>query len=260
MPQSHVTSAIVLRTRPFGESDKIVSFLTEDLGKITGIAKGAKRSQRRFANSLEPFSVVNLQVRDKHHGALAFIVAADLQFGFKRLLGSLEKISFASYIVEITEGLIAEREESRAVFQHLSEALRYLEDNEISLRFLTSYELKLLRLTGYQPLLDRCKQCGKDHGDPSAAQWHFSSSDGGILCLACSRVRKELLPVGPTALQVLMDLQSENSPSRSRFLLPLSVVKEIRTVLLRFIQFHLEREIKSAPFLSEFASVYSARP
>jgi DNA repair protein RecO (recombination protein O) len=260
MLRSHVTSAIVLRTRPFGESDKIVSFLTEDLGKITGIAKGAKRSRKRFANSLEPFSVVNLHVRDRSHAGLVLIVAADLQFGFKRLLGSLEKIAFASYIVEITEGLIAEREENRSVFQHLSEALRYLEDNDVSLRFLTSFELKLLRLTGYQPLLDHCKQCGKDRRGASAAEWHFSLRDGGILCRQCSRLRNEILPLGANALEVLMDLQSENSPSRSRLLLPLSVIKEIRSVLLRFIQFHLEREIKSAPFLCEFASIYSARP
>jgi DNA repair protein RecO (recombination protein O) len=260
MPQSHVTSAIVLRTRPFGESDKIVSFLSEDLGKITGIAKGAKRSRRRFANSLEPFSVVNLHVRDPSHAGLALIVAADLQFGFKRLLGSLEKIAFASYIVEITEGLIAEREENRSVFQHVSEALRYLEDNDVSLRFLTSFELKLLRLTGYQPLLDRCKQCGEDRRGTSAPEWHFSLRDGGILCRPCCRLSNEILPLSATALDVLMDLQSENSPSRSRLLLPLSVIKEIRSVLLRFIQFQLEREIKSAPFLSEFASVYSARP
>jgi DNA repair protein RecO (recombination protein O) len=260
MPQSHITSAIVLRTRPFGESDKIVSFLTEDLGKVTGIAKGAKRSRRRFANSLEPFSVVNLHVREQPHAGLLFIVAADLQFGFKRLLGSLEKISLASYMVEITEGLIPEREENRPVFRHLNEGLRYLEDNDASLRFLTLFELKLLRLTGYQPLLDRCKECGKHRRDDFAGHWQFSPREGGVLCRSCSPVKTDLLPLGATASEVLLDLQSENSPTRSRILLPLSVVREIRSVLLRFIQFHVDREIKSASFLSEFAPVYSARP
>ena len=48
------TPALVLRGRTHGESDKIVTFLTRDWGKVTGIAKGAKRSQRRFVNVLEP--------------------------------------------------------------------------------------------------------------------------------------------------------------------------------------------------------------
>ena len=72
----HVTPAIVLRTWPFGESDKIVSFLTESHGKLTGIAKGAKRSRKRFVNSLEPFSLVNLRFQDRAHSNLAFIVAS----------------------------------------------------------------------------------------------------------------------------------------------------------------------------------------
>jgi len=52
MRANYLTPAIVLRSRPFGESDKIVSFLTESYGKLTGIAKGAKRSRKRFVNPL----------------------------------------------------------------------------------------------------------------------------------------------------------------------------------------------------------------
>ena len=83
MRLSHVTPAIVLRTRPFGESDKIVSFLTENFGKITGIAKGAMRSRKRFVNSLEPFSLVNLCFQDRAHTNLVFILGAELAHGFR---------------------------------------------------------------------------------------------------------------------------------------------------------------------------------
>src|ERR671922_221952 len=104
----YVTQAIVLRARPFGESDKIVSLLTESHGKVTGVAKGAKRSRKRFVNSLEPFSLVNLRFQDRPYSNLAFILASDLSLGFKHLATSLEKISYASYLVEITDALIRE--------------------------------------------------------------------------------------------------------------------------------------------------------
>jgi DNA repair protein RecO (recombination protein O) len=247
--------AIVLRTRPFGESDKIVYFFTENYGKLTGIAKGAMRSRRRFVNSLEPFALVNLSFQDRSHSNLAFILSSDLVSSFSKLATALDRISFASYLVEITDGLCAEREENSAVFQHLREGLIHLSENGTSLRFLTSFELKLLRLAGYQPILDICKRCRKNRVVGAVAQWHFSPLDGGILCELCARHSAEILPLGGAAVEVLTALQSGGDALPPRLSLPLSVVKEIRSVVLRFIQFQIDREIKSAPFLEHFSSV-----
>lgn len=250
MRLSHATPAIVLRSRPFGESDKIVSLLTRNFGKISGIAKGAMRSRKRFVNSLEPFALVNLRFQDHPHSNLVFILTADLTVGYRQLVNSLESISHAAYLVEITDGLIGEREESGAVYQHLSDGLCYLDKCGTSLRFLTSFELKLLRLVGYQPALDRCRRCPKAPLDHVAYSWYFSPVDGGILCESCATSRRETLPLGAKAVEVLAVLQSENNDLPSPFSLPLSVVNEVRAVMLRFIQFHMAREIKSAIFLS----------
>lgn len=255
MRTCQVTLAIVLRAKPYGESDKIISFLTEKHGKISGIAKGAKRSRRRFVNSLEPFSLVNLRFYERSHGSLAFIQSSDLLLSFPKLLTSLDKISFASYLVEITDGLIGEADQDRLLFQHLRSGLDYLNENHVSLSFLTSFELKLLSLVGYQPLLDHCKRCGKERRDHPSSRWHFSLKDGAILCEPCSRLRKETLPLGAAAVEVLTDLQSKSTLVAARRSLPCSVVREIRSVVVRFIQFHMEREIKSAPFLHRFASI-----
>lgn len=257
MRLSQVTPAIVLRSRPYGESDKIVSFFTEQFGKLTGIAKGAMRSRRRFVNSLEPFSLVNLRFHDRAHTNLAFIVASDLEFGFRQLATSLERISYASYLVEITEGLVGEREENPIVYQHLRDGLRYLDANGTSLRFLTTFELKLLRLAGYQPVLNGCKHCGKERNSGATARWHFSPADGGILCDSCVKLRREVLSLGSTAVEVLTALQAESQDLADRIILPFSVIKEIRSVALRFIQYHMDREIKSAAFLYQFSSMQS---
>src|SRR5918999_471829 len=250
----HATPAIVLRAWPFGESDKIVCFLTRENGKVTGIAKGAKRSRRRFVNSLEPFSLVNLRFQDRAHSNLAFILASDLSLGFKHLLASLEKIAFASYLVEITDGLIGEREESRFVFQHLKDGLVHLEEKPPSLMFLTSFELKLLRLAGYQPLLDRCRRCSNGR-DQFAVRWHFSLRDGGLLCHSCSASRREILPVSEPTLDFLTKLQEENSISPCNVSPSTTALEEVRSVMHRFIEFHMDRKIKSASFLHRFSTV-----
>jgi DNA repair protein RecO (recombination protein O) len=258
MRSNSVTSAIVLRTRPFGEADKIVSFLTEDFGKVTGIAKGAMRSRRRFVNSLEPFARVNLRFQDRPQNSLVFILAAELLFGYRQLSTSLERMSHAAYLVEITDGLISERQENLAVYHHLRDSLRYLEERGTSLRFLTSFELKLLRLVGYQPVLDNCKRCARGYPEEISRQWHFSFIDGGLLCDSCAGSRRETLPLSPRAVEILAALQSEPDALPELLPLPPSVIKEMRAVTQRFVQFHMDREIKSAAFLEQFSSAYLA--
>ncbi|MSP39221.1 MAG: DNA repair protein RecO [Deltaproteobacteria bacterium] len=258
MPPSLVTPAIVLRSRPFGESDRIVSFLTADFGKITGIAKGAMRSRKRFVNSLEPFAQVNLHFQDRAQSGLAFIVAADLVVGYRHLARSLETISHAAYLVEITDGLVGEREESMAVYHHLRDGLRRLEEHGTSFRLLIAFELKLLRLVGYQPVLDNCKRCAHEFPDPEITLWYFSPADGGVLCNSCASVRREALPLGAKAIEILTALQAEPNNLPSSLSLPMSVIKEMRAAIEFFIQFHMVRQIKSAAFLQQFSPAFSA--
>ena len=257
MRPSHATSAIVLRARPFGEADRIITFLTEEFGKITGIAKGAMRSRKRFVNSLEPFAYVNLRFQDRPQSNLVFILAADLIVGYHRLAANLECLVHAAYLVEITDGLIGEREENCAVFQHLRDGLRHLEERGTSLRFLTAFELKLLSLAGYQPILDYCNCCDRNRLADGANQWYFSLADGGILCNVCATSRRQTLPLSTKAVEILTALRSETVDLPSPVSLPASVIGELRAVTLRFIQFHMDREIKSAAFLQQFSSVSS---
>jgi DNA repair protein RecO (recombination protein O) len=249
-----LTRAIILRARPFGESDKIVSFFTEQYGKLTGIAKGALRSRRRFVNSLETFSLINLTFYERAQSNLVFVLAADLIRSPRMLLQDLERIAYASYLVEISEGLVAEREPNLAIFQHLQDGLDYLGENAASLRFLTAFELKLLTLAGYQPIWDHCKRCHLDDNSQRSS-WHFSPLDGGLLCDSCAPSRRELLPLGKNAIEVLKALQNGVNNLPAPLSLSHAVVSELRSALLRFVQLQLDREIKSASFLHQFSSV-----
>ncbi len=266
MPVLSVSPAIVLRTRSFGESDKIVSLLSRDFGKVTGIAKGAKRSRRRFVNTLEPFSLVNLRFQERAQSSLVFIHACDWLQVFKRLTTDLERIAMASYMVEITDELTREREESRATFEHLKQGLVFLEEQGSSASYLTFFEMRLLALSGYQPMLEGCRRCGKkrpqpveslmireaeEHGD-YIPRWSFSPRDGGILCRSCLPFRKEALPLSVEALNALARLQQleERPPSYSSLSGP--ALKETRSILPRFIQYQINKELKSVSFLETF--------
>ena len=196
---------------------------------------------------------MNLRFQDRPHSTLAFVHACDPIRLFKELTTSLEKIAYASYFVEVTDGLAGEREENRRVFEHLREGLIFLEENGISLSFLTFFELKMLKLSGYQPTLGHCRRCGKNFHEGSQIQWRFSPRDGGVLCRPCSTFRKEAVPLTSEALGVLAELQKANSILPHHLALSPAALKESRPALVRFIQFQINKELKSAPFLEAFS-------
>ena len=53
---------VVVRTHKFGESDRIVTIVTQDSGKVKAVAKGVRKSGSRFGSRLEPMSHVQLQL------------------------------------------------------------------------------------------------------------------------------------------------------------------------------------------------------
>src|SRR6185295_17336061 len=123
-PQAN--EAVVLRTRAYGESDKIVTFLTNDAGKLTGIAKGAKNSRRRFANCLDPFTRVRVHYRARPGASLVFMESCDLLHA----TGSLaepNKFAYGSYLIELVDQLTEEAHPVLEVYQLLHEALEQLQ-------------------------------------------------------------------------------------------------------------------------------------
>ena len=116
MPLEESTPAIVLRARDYSESDRIVTLLTENFGKLAGIAKGAKASRRRFERKLEPFSQVILYFRRRPHGQLVFITRAEPgDAPADRLEDDLRKIALGSYLLELADARRPSRAQQRDV-------------------------------------------------------------------------------------------------------------------------------------------------
>jgi DNA repair protein RecO (recombination protein O) len=175
------TPALVLRTRPYGESDRIATFITEEHGKVAGIAKGAKNSRRRFAGTLEPFVLVRVVFRQRAAAELAFLVRCEL-------LG---------------------RESGREVYALVHDTLMLLDGGAPVDPVLRAFELHLLAATGYAPALDRCHSCGKvaDKVADGDALW-LALERGELVCRACVRVGEPLRPLGAAAARELALLAS----------------------------------------------------
>ncbi len=244
---SHSSAAIVLRARSHGESDKIVSFLTRDFGKITGIAKGALRSKRRFVASLEPFTQVQLGFRSRRHDELCFIESADIVRAARRLAFDLDRYAYSTYVVELIDSMVEGREAEAAVFELVERTLARIDcaPEPPVAEWLRAFEVKLLALTGLEPRIDRCARCQSPPDEERV--FHFNPRTGLLLCHACADGTG--MSVSSAALRYLAALKNGASHASA------SSAGEARVVLQTFIVHHTRRPLRSPALLREILGV-----
>lgn len=251
------TPAIVLRTRAYAESDKIVTFLSRDWGKITGIAKGAKRSRRRFVNVLEPFTHVQVRFRPSRSGDLMFILGCELIQAFRRPSADLERFALASYVVELADVMIVGREAGHEMYDLVLTSLSTLEDEtSLSPLFSSLFALHMLHHAGYAPDLTTCQQCATVLAQKSTEEFaedapalSFSSHLGGLLCQRCHGQGGTILQLSPETVSVLRCYQETHTPLSLD--VPARARNEMRALVTRLLARHLPRPLKSVAFLEQ---------
>jgi DNA repair protein RecO (recombination protein O) len=144
--------AIVLRLTDYGEADRIVSLFTLEQGKLQGIARGAKRSRKRFAGALDPFAHLKLQLQ--FGPGLATLLSADIVGIFPGIRSDLAKIGTAAYACELVERLTPDEEPSPRLFRLLYCYLQRLDTAPLSPSDRRFFAVNLLKILGYQPELE----------------------------------------------------------------------------------------------------------
>jgi DNA repair protein RecO (recombination protein O) len=159
--------AVILNTFDYAESDRIVTFFTKEEGKLGGIAKGARRSRRRFVGNLEPLSRTGLLYHYNPASELVRVEDSTLIDGYPGLKGDIERLAAGSCLVELASEMTREGQRNAALFELLTGFLELFNESgptEVLLRF---FEVKLLKAVGYMPRLDSCVVCSAafDVGD-----------------------------------------------------------------------------------------------
>src|SRR5947208_8910086 len=186
------TPAIVLKSRKWGDADRIVTFFTLKHGKIRGVARGARRMKSRFGGTLEPFVHCDLVLYEKPGDTLYRVSQTDVRQAFHPLRDSLETITGAAQLANLAGAVTADGDAVPRVFHALLEGFRAIGQSEDAATTAALYELEILRFAGYLPHLERCNSCQSTATD----RWFFSPRAGGTLCGPCARhepVRRALI-------------------------------------------------------------------
>ena len=247
MGPSQASQAIILRTRAYGESDKIVTFLTEDAGKLTGIAKGAKNSRRRFANCLDPFTRVRAHFRSRPAAGLVFLESCDLLEPVGALVDP-SKFAYGSYLVELIDQLTAEAHPVRELYNLLAEGLDELRHGAATAALLRAFEVQLLYHAGYEPQLQHCGRCHRPLSPQTSA--FLDPIHGSIVCAGCRNREESLISIDPRTLAALQRLKGQPLNQLRGHRLPGGVATEAAQLMGRLLALHLPRPLRSTKLIA----------
>lgn len=190
--------AIVAGGRNFGESDRIINFVTAQ-GRLSAFAHGARKSRRRFRGVFENFATVLLEFEPRKRAGMSTIRSASVVKSRLELRSDLEKIALASYLAELCAAVAPEDDPADELFQLLEETLDLLCETTASTVIRRTFELKLIEALGYSPRLDRCVHCEEE----LPAIYYLDFIRGGAFCeLHAEQATK----VGPKTLVWLSNI------------------------------------------------------
>ena len=240
------THAIVIRSLNYGESDKIITFFTKDFGKLKGIAKGARRSRKRFQNAFGLFSHLRLIFFDKEGLGLVRAESCDILHSFPKIKEDLQKILYGNYYLELVNEMAGEREANREAFELLLSFLLSLEEASLQEEPLRIFEIRMLSLFGYRPNMRRCDLCKKDWEDlKEIPVVFFSLERGALICEPCSKMRNNLIPLSLGTARLIEKISQTELSKVERLRFTLQALSESRELLPKFISYQLGKELKS---------------
>ncbi|MEE8574668.1 MAG: DNA repair protein RecO, partial [Thermodesulfobacteriota bacterium] len=247
------TEAVVLNAFDYGESDVIVSLCTRDFGKIKGIAKGGRRSKKRFVATLSPLARIDLHFHHSERSDLNRLEDSKLIDGFNALKTDIERVSIGSYFLELTDEMTREGEPAPELFELLTGFLRMIENTEKPANVARFFEIRMLSLLGFMPVLDGCVVCNKSS---NGERGYFNSERGGLVCKACAVGVRNLIPISMGTAGFLSTASKFSIEKLSRLQPSDSLVSEGERVLGDFIRHQTGKELKTKRFMESLKAAF----
>ena len=168
---------IVVSTVPYKESSKIINIFTKDMGLIGCIAKGCKSIKSKLRLGSEKFAYGTFHISYKENG-LSTLTEVDIEDYFINIKSDITKISYLSYICELSEKVFRESND-KEIYSLMINAIKKIEENYEPKIITNILELKYLNYIGINLNLDECVSCG------NTKVATISLQKGGYICSNC---------------------------------------------------------------------------
>jgi DNA repair protein RecO (recombination protein O) len=238
------TEAIILKTFPLGEADRLVSFLGRTSGRVRGVAAGARRLKNRYGSTLEILSHVQIWYVEKETRDLVRIQQAELLESFHKAQSDYGLSTGLAAISEISELILPEHEVSEPMFRLILLAAREVERTGDWNLPLSYFAFWTVRLGGWLPRFDRCVVCGTPFGAKPA---FYDAHQPGLFCEKCRRPGMKPLHVEARNLAERFAGEGLDRIEYEKAMQP--AARELRDAGLGWIEHHLERRLRTRELL-----------
>lgn len=238
------TEAIILKTFPLGEADRIVSFLGRTSGRLRGVASGARRLKNRFGSTLEVLSHVQIWYVERETRELVRIQQTELLDSLHKAQSDYGLSTGLAVISEIAEHVLPEREVSEAMFRLILLAAREIERTGNWQLPLSYFAFWTVRLGGWLPRFDRCASCQAVFGEAPA---FYDAHRSGLFCEKCRQPGMKPLHQEARALA-----ERFTGERLDRIVLEERMrasIKELRLAAIAWIELNSERRLTTPELL-----------
>lgn len=244
------TTAIVLRATAYGEADRVVTLLGRDTGKLSAMARSARKSLRRFGGGLGMAATGIATVSDRRGAEMVGLESFEVMKPRAGLVSDVARAAHAAYALELVDKLSPPRQPDADVFDWLDELLDRVEVGTPTAARIRVFELGLLTRLGLAPLLDACVACGRrDLGDETV---RYVPDRGGVLCPRCATQGR---PMAAVVRHALVRLQAASladaEPGAGHAALPAGVNVAAREAIAEALAGHLSGPLKSLDFIAK---------
>lgn len=241
------TTGLVIRQADFSESSRVVTLFTRDFGKISAVAKGAKRLKGPFESALDLLTESRLVFLKKSSGGLDLLTECQLMARFRPPAGNLHSLYGGYYVAELLAGLTEEYDPHPVLYDEAVTTLRRLAE-EADFRWpVLRFEVILLREIGHLPDFRACLACGRAVVD--YANFVFWVSQGGLLCPNCRKQEFASHPIHGPTLQLFEQLSADELPETSLDQISKKTLQELRHLITAAICQPLDRRPKMLSYL-----------
>ena len=237
-----VFRGVVLRQTETKEADKILTVLTAEKGKLSVIARGARKKGSRLAAASQLLAYSELTAYESR-GWYMMTEGATLQL-FPGLRTDVERLSLASYFAELTEAVTQEGESAEEILPLLLNALYALgELKKDPVLVKAALELRLLSLAGFAPMVEECSRCGAE-----LSEGWLDGSGGGMVCGDCASAGFGLLPMGKGALAAARHIIFADAKKIYAFSLAEEELRQLSKAAESYALTQLERGFRTLDF------------
>jgi len=246
------TPAILLRRLDYGDFDVIITFFTLKQGKLSLIAKSAKKSAKRFAGVLELFSELQILAGSGRGKGLPVLQEAVIKQPFSAIRADYRKTAYASYWSELIHNWIEENFKQVELYYLFEYVLHELDSGDIAPAVLNIlFQMRFLSLSGHRPNLSHCSLCRRELDGIKRNSIGVSLQRGGIVCGQCRSGAVSRMSLAKGTIKQLQWVESGNLTKAARIKFAKPVLDESMNFLEEFVCYHLGKQPRSLEFLRQ---------